>query len=473
VNDNIDRSLTTRQDTALTDPGMRDFAAKLKLLLPNGAKLTEAEALAGAQYAKTTGLDPFRGEFYIVPSIGVVPGYKGVYVRQGQQGREPDYRYRPLTEDEQDFHDIQTGDKAAICYATEPAEAAEARKAGREPRTWEGVGIVRKAEQWVSFEWRDSSGGKRYKAKLPEAQWKERADPPTGKSWGWVAQNRAMKDCANHMGIPVALDAETILAQAQAAGLHIEIPEGAQLCPEQAQEVVIESIREYGRLEQPPTPQELQARSAANVATMRAPAGFQGFGDEPESGGTDGHAPLTSEAPKSQSAGATAQPEPANCQECGQTVAFLGHAPGCSIGKRAERAGNGNGHAPEAPPAAEAQESLSEFDSLPNAAPAVAIRERVVGKKRNDETKAHPDIVKTLKKNLAIAIGSSDERHALTAFMFGSDDPEQWTQGQCMAANTWLGVGKAGDGWAPSARFVDDWKVIKPAIMPAVEIVGK
>ena len=81
------------------EPGLQDFASKLKLLLPNGAKLSDAEALAGAQYAKTTGLDPFRGEFYVVSGIGVVPGYKGVLARDGLRGADPRHaraRSRPL-----------------------------------------------------------------------------------------------------------------------------------------------------------------------------------------------------------------------------------------------------------------------------------------------------------------------------------------------------------------------------------------
>lgn len=264
---------------AITDPGMQDFAAKLKLLLPNGAKLSDAEALAGAQYARTTGLDPFRGEFYVVPGIGVVPGYKGVFVRQNAQGIEPDYRYRPLTEDEKDWHDILPGDKAIICYATEPAEAAAARKENREPRIWDGVGIVRKADQWISFEWRKTQdGSKNYKFALPEAQWKERANPPAGRSWGWVAQNRALKDCANHMGIPFGLDAETILDQAAAAGVAVAVPNGAELSADQAEAAVAQALRDYGRQAQPLTDAELQARLAANVAMMRGSQTDDPFG---------------------------------------------------------------------------------------------------------------------------------------------------------------------------------------------------
>ncbi len=147
--------------------------------------------------------------------------------------------------------------------------------------------------------------------------------------------------------------------------------------------------------------------------------------------------------------------------------------------------GNGNGHAPEPPPAfvEGVKDAIGKlFDSIPNAGTeraAAAIKARVVGEKREGETKAHPDIVKTFKKNLAIAIGNSDERHAFTKFMFGSDNPEDWTQGQCMAGNTFLDVGTAGKdengkaNWAPGSTFMRDWPIIKAAIMPPAEVVGK
>ena len=234
------------------DPGLADFAGKLKLLLPNGSKLSDAEALAGAQYAKTTGLDPFRGEFYVVPSIGVVPGYKGALARDGMQGRAPDYRYRPLTDEEKEWHDVQPGDKAVMCVATDPAEAAAARREGRPPRTWEGVGIVRKADMWVSEVWRTSESGSKYKAKLPEDKWTERKDPPQGRSWGWVAQKTALKDCNNHMGLPVEMDAAQIIASAQAAGIAVEVPEGAWIDSEQAGALVAEAVQAHVRQIEPP-----------------------------------------------------------------------------------------------------------------------------------------------------------------------------------------------------------------------------
>lgn len=127
------------------------------------------------------------------------------------------------------------------------------------------------------------------------------------------------------------------------------------------------------------------------------------------------------------------------------------------------------------PPASDA-----EFDSLPNAAPAVAIRERVVGKKRKNETTAHTDIVSKLQGGLHIAVPNDDERHALEVFMLGAQDSATWTQGQVMAMRTWLNIGTAGTNeqgkpiYAPGAKFLDDWKVIKAAILPQpAEVVGK
>lgn len=276
----MNNSLLTPADIAAiqTDPRLKEYADRLKLILPNGAKLSDAEALAGAAYAKSTGFDPTRGEFYIVPSIGVVPGYKGVFTRQSQQGIEPDYRYRPLNEEEKEFHDIAPGDKAMICWATNPAEAVEARQAGREPRIWEGIGIVRKWEQWKSEEWATSQNGKSYKRKLPEAQWKEREDPPKGRSWGWVAQNRALKDCATHMGIPVEMDAEQIIAGAQAAGIAVSVPDGAYIDSEQAAALVAETILAHVRQVSPMSEAEQRATFDRNVTAMRGPVTDDPFG---------------------------------------------------------------------------------------------------------------------------------------------------------------------------------------------------
>ena len=112
---------------------------------------------------------------------------------------------------------------------------------------------MRKADQYISYEWKTSQSGSKYKAKLPEAEWKGRADPPQGRSWGWVAQKTALKDCNNHMGVPVEMDAEQIIASAQAAGIPVVVPEGAWLDSEQAGALVAEAVQAHVRQIEPPS----------------------------------------------------------------------------------------------------------------------------------------------------------------------------------------------------------------------------
>jgi len=113
---------------------------------------------------------------------------------------------------------------------------------------------------------------------------------------------------------------------------------------------------------------------------------------------------------------------------------------------------------------------------------ALTIREVIWANANREPAKAHPEIRLKFKQNLAIAVSTTEERHALTAWLFGSDNAEDWTQGQCRAANAWLDVGTAGKdettgkpNWAPGAEFVRDWPIVRAAIMPPVEaeIVGK
>lgn len=268
-----DKLIAVEKASSLTadDPELRVLAARIKALLPNGDKLSDTEALAGAQYAKATGLNPFAGEFYIVPGIGVVPGYKGELVKQAQSGLRPRYQYRRPTEEEMAWHDIQPGDKAVICVATELNDEALARQEGREPRVWIGVGIVREHEMWKSYEWVQAPSGRSYKRPLPREKWTERLDPPNGRSWGWVAQNRAMKDAARHMGLPLPPTPEEILLEARAAGVQIDVPPNAQLTSEQAEAAVRTALAEHRRQLQPPSEAELAAHLARTVEVMRGP----------------------------------------------------------------------------------------------------------------------------------------------------------------------------------------------------------
>ena len=125
---------------------------------------------------------------------------------------------------------------------------------------------------------------------------------------------------------------------------------------------------------------------------------------------------------------------------------------------------------------AEPPTSDAEFAAIPNAGTeraAAAIRARMMSGIPADDAKAHPEILQKLQGGLHVAVPNAVERHALTAFLFGSDDPATWTQTRAMAVRSWLNIGKAGDGYAPSAKFVEDWKIIKAALPPPAEIIGK
>lgn len=141
---------------------------------------------------------------------------------------------------------------------------------------------------------------------------------------------------------------------------------------------------------------------------------------------------------------------------------------------------------PDEPPPSDAERMFNEMTSASQerAAPHVAtertaltIREAIWQVANREPAKAHPEIRTKFKQNLAIAVSTTEERHALTAWLFGSDNAEDWTQGQCRAANTWLDVGTAGKdettgkpNWAPGATFVREWPIVKAAIMPPAEV---
>ena len=69
-----DRTLALK---AQIPPDVSEMAALIKAMLPNGSKLTDQEAMAGAMYGKAHDLDPFKGEYYIIPGKGIFPGYRG------------------------------------------------------------------------------------------------------------------------------------------------------------------------------------------------------------------------------------------------------------------------------------------------------------------------------------------------------------------------------------------------------------
>lgn len=185
-----DRTIALRSQTP---PDVTEMAGLIKAMLPNGAKLTDQEALAGAMYGKAHGLNPFKGEYYIIPGKGVFPGYRGEM--RMQDAREYYTQTRPLRSDEAGEHEIAPGDTARIVELYQPDLMARMRTMGVQYQPILGVGIVRRSEKYKYEDWvGEYPNKKRVKLDPPQP-----IDPPTGRSWAWKAEQRALKDAMRHM----------------------------------------------------------------------------------------------------------------------------------------------------------------------------------------------------------------------------------------------------------------------------------
>ena len=154
-------------------------AERVKLMIYNGHKLSDPEAMALAQYAVATDLDPFVGECYYLPSIGPGPGIAGWRKKADEQlNYEREQAKEPLARFWCDYVDptngevgkLEDGDVAVkailhdalsrtaweqrtLKYYIELLKAGakdwEAAKelAGSEP-TWSAVGVVKKGENF-------------------------------------------------------------------------------------------------------------------------------------------------------------------------------------------------------------------------------------------------------------------------------------------------------------------------------------
>lgn len=208
-----DRTIALRSQTP---PDVAELASLIKAMLPNGQKLSDQEALAGAMYGKVHNLSPFKGEYYIIPGKGIFPGYRGE-MRMNEQ-REYYTQTRPLRNDEAAEHEILPGDTARIVELYQPDLMAKMRTMGVQYQPITGVGIVRKSEKYKSEDWVGEYPNKR-KVKLDPPL---PIDPPTGRSWAWKAEQRALKDAMRHMQGGADILDETVSMQLEAAEQHAD-----------------------------------------------------------------------------------------------------------------------------------------------------------------------------------------------------------------------------------------------------------
>jgi hypothetical protein len=133
-------------------------------------RLSFEDAVFAVMYSMGTGMVPFR-DFYITDA-GLIEGYKGLLKQAARYG-EVSYRFRKLTDDECQFHDVGVDDLATAC---------ELFMNGKHVAT--GYGFVRRSERY------ETSG------KEPRLR-----EPRYG-SWGRIAENRALKDALRHAPMP-------------------------------------------------------------------------------------------------------------------------------------------------------------------------------------------------------------------------------------------------------------------------------
>lgn len=224
-------------DTVETDPRLLMAAKAIQLMAGTNEdgtpKITADMALAAAMYQAGTGQLLGR-DFYVNERIGRMEGYRGVSRDAVDRGiGEVQIKYRSLTAEEADDHEIQAGDTAVVCEVYQLRAWRLAQQMGQRYEPVSGVGVVRKIEKHTAHKWEKSSSGKSYKAVLPEAQWKP-LQLEGGMTWRKKAQNRAYKEALRHVPGGHA-SADEILEEAALRGMAEMPPEAARLTMEQAQ----------------------------------------------------------------------------------------------------------------------------------------------------------------------------------------------------------------------------------------------
>ena len=232
----IPTAAQTALDEATIDPRLIMAAKAIQLMAGQDndgkPKISADMALAAAMYQAGTGQLLGR-DFYVNEKIGRMEGYRGVSRDAMDRGvGEVQIKYRSLTAQECEDHEIAAGDTAVVCEVYQLRTWNLAQRMGQPYEPISGVGVIRKIEKFTAHEWKESSSGKKYKSALPENQWK----PLTlegGMTWRKKAQNRAYKEAMRHVpGAPAS--AAEVLEEATINGMTEQPPETARLTMDQA-----------------------------------------------------------------------------------------------------------------------------------------------------------------------------------------------------------------------------------------------
>ncbi|HEY66245.1 MAG TPA: hypothetical protein G4O02_16965 [Caldilineae bacterium] len=228
-NVNSNKAITLREEETQVDlwdvKRLQQIAALLKKMVPNGERLSDGEALALAQAARILDRNPLVGELWAIPGKGVTDGYRGL-IKDAKPGTYH-LHYRPLTPQEIEEHEVRPSDIAKACELYLFEEMRQCREFSIPYEPTVGIGIVREEERYQTTRWDER---RRQKVKLPRDQWHP-IEPPTGRSWAWKAEIRAMKDALRRAGVQYVdrEEVEELRRQAEALGVDTT---GAESAPQ-------------------------------------------------------------------------------------------------------------------------------------------------------------------------------------------------------------------------------------------------
>lgn len=223
-------------DEAQIDPRLIMAAKAIQLMAGQDdkgkPKISADMALAAAMYQAGTGQLLGR-DFYVNEKIGRMEGYRGVSRDAMDRGvGDVQIKYRSLTTQEAEDHEIAAGDTAVVCEVYQLRAWNLAQRMGQPYEPISGVGVVRKVEKYdkrTTERWDDDT---RRKVPLPESGWKF-LTLEGGMTWRKKAQNRAYKEALRHVPGAHASAAE-VLEEATIRGMDEQPPEAARLSMEQA-----------------------------------------------------------------------------------------------------------------------------------------------------------------------------------------------------------------------------------------------
>lgn len=231
------------------------ISRRLRTMLPNGARMTTEQAMAAAQYAKLTGLDPFTGGFYILPEGGIADNYK--VLTAWAQNREPfTEKYFPLTNEERTEEGMTDAVEAWKCYIVKRSQQplmVQMLQLGLSVVevlgliATKGIGMVEQTDMVTK------TGQKR--------------NPPKGWTWVGVAKKRALKNAIGFAyGMPTIPELRRLGEQMGSNGVAMTDPDlarAAQLLGT-AQQVQQNSVGM--------TPEQRASRLQQNRELMHGPA---------------------------------------------------------------------------------------------------------------------------------------------------------------------------------------------------------